>query len=78
MRAPRARATASSPAAAIDAVARARGARNEVTPATVDYMMRRGTYSIARARAELGYQPQIGLDEGMRRTEAWLRAEQFV
>ena len=61
-------------AAAIDAVARARGARNEVTPATVDYMMRRGTYSIERARKELGYEPAVGVEEGMRRTEAWLRA----
>jgi nucleoside-diphosphate-sugar epimerase len=61
-------------AAAIDAVARVRGARNEVTPATVDYMMRRGTYSIARARAELGYEPAVDVEEGMRRTEAWLRA----
>jgi nucleoside-diphosphate-sugar epimerase len=65
-------------AAAIDAVARARGARNEVTPATVDYMMRRGTYSIARARAELGYEPAVGVEEGMRRTEAWLRANRLV
>ena len=65
-------------AAAIDAVARARGARNEVTPAAVDYMMRRGTYSIERARKELGYEPAVGVEEGMRRTEAWLRAEQFV
>jgi nucleoside-diphosphate-sugar epimerase len=65
-------------AAALDAVARARGARNELTPAAVDYAMRRGTYSIARARAELGYEPAVGLEEGMRRTEAWLRAEQFV
>jgi nucleoside-diphosphate-sugar epimerase len=65
-------------AAAIDAVARARGARNEVTPATVDYMMRRGTYSIGRARAELGYEPAVGVEEGMRRTEAWLRANRLV
>jgi nucleoside-diphosphate-sugar epimerase len=35
---------------------------------------RRGTVSAARLRA-LGWQPRIGLDEGMRRTEAWLRSE---
>ena len=62
-------------ARAIDAFARLRGARNEITPATIDYFMRRGTYSIARAREVLGYEPQINLDEGMRRTEEWLRSE---
>jgi nucleoside-diphosphate-sugar epimerase len=62
-------------AAAMDAVARLRGARNELTPAAVDYAMRRGTYSVARARELLGYEPAVGVEEGMRRTEAWLRAE---
>ena len=65
-------------AAAMDAVARARGARNELTPAAVDYAMRRGTYSIERARKELGYEPVVGLEEGMRRTESWLRASRLV
>jgi nucleoside-diphosphate-sugar epimerase len=60
-------------AGAMDAVARARGRRNELTPAAVDYAMRRGTYSIARAREVLGYAPVAGVEEGMRRTEAWLR-----
>jgi nucleoside-diphosphate-sugar epimerase len=59
----------------IDSIARARGAPNEVTPAAIDYFMRRGTYSIARAREVLGYEPAVDLDEGMRRTEAWLRSE---
>ena len=59
----------------MDAIARARGGRSEITPAAIDYSMRRGTYSIARARAELGYEPRVDLDEGMRRTEAWLRQE---
>ena len=58
----------------LDAVARLRGARNEITPATVDYLSRRGGYSIERARAVLGYEPAIDLAEGMRRTEAWLRS----
>jgi nucleoside-diphosphate-sugar epimerase len=65
-------------AAAMDAVARVRGVRHELTPAAIDYAMRRGTYSIARARAELGYAPQLDVAEGMRRTEGWLRAEGLV
>ena len=31
--------------------------------------------SIARAQAELGYQPQVALEEGMRRSIAWCRAQ---
>jgi nucleoside-diphosphate-sugar epimerase len=30
-------------------------------------------FSIDKARRELGYEPQIDFDEGMRRVEAWLR-----
>jgi len=59
----------------IDSAARARRVRNEVTPAAIGYFMRRGTYSIARAREVLGYEPAVSLEEGMRRTEEWLRAE---
>lgn len=40
---------------------------------TVDYLLRTHTYSIAKARRMLGYEPAIGLDEGMVRCQAWLR-----
>jgi nucleoside-diphosphate-sugar epimerase len=57
-----------------DRVARIRGAVNEVTPAAVRYLgLRRGTYGIAKARDLLGWTPAVDLDEGMSRTEAWLR-----
>jgi nucleoside-diphosphate-sugar epimerase len=69
---------ARSAARVMDAVSRLRGRRNELTPAAVDYTMRRGTYSIARARALLGYEPAVGLDEGMRRTEEWLRSADLL
>jgi nucleoside-diphosphate-sugar epimerase len=59
------------------AVARV-SADSEVTPAAVRYLARRGTYSIEKARSVLGYQPTVGLDEGMRRTERWLRSEGLV
>jgi nucleoside-diphosphate-sugar epimerase len=39
----------------------------------VRYLARRGGYSIAKARARLGYAPGVDLAEGMRRTEVWLR-----
>jgi nucleoside-diphosphate-sugar epimerase len=66
------------PTAAVRVLVRAMSAvsrDSEVTPAVVDYLTRRGTYSIERARSLLGFDPAVALDEGMERTEAWLRAE---
>jgi nucleoside-diphosphate-sugar epimerase len=67
-------------AAAVLASAAALGARvggqeTEVNAAAARYLARTGTYAIDRARTELGYDPQVGLAEGMERTAAWLRAE---
>jgi nucleoside-diphosphate-sugar epimerase len=58
------------------AAALARAApKRDVTPAAIRYFMRGGSYSIDKARSVLGFEPAIGLDEGMRRTEEWLRGE---
>lgn len=59
-------------------VARLRRRESEASPATVRYFARPGTYSIEKARRVLGYEPAIGLDEGMRRTEAWLRTQHLI
>jgi nucleoside-diphosphate-sugar epimerase len=62
-----------------DTVARMRGKVNEVTPAGVRYLaLRRGTYSIAKAGELLGWTPAVGLEEGMSRTEAWLREQGLI
>jgi nucleoside-diphosphate-sugar epimerase len=58
-----------------DAANRLRGRRNDVNAISMRYLARSGTYSIEKARRVLGYEPVVDLDEGMRRTEAWLRAE---
>ena len=57
---------------------RFRSGTTEVNPATIRYLTRRGTYSIDKARRELGYEPQVDLAEGMARTEAWLREEGVI
>ncbi len=57
---------------------RARRRPSEATPDLVDYFSRRGTYSVDKARRLLGYEPKVDLAEGMRRTEAWLRAEGMI
>jgi nucleoside-diphosphate-sugar epimerase len=60
---------------AADALNRVRGRRSEVNAISMRYLARPGTYSIAKARRVLGYAPAVELDDGMSRTEAWLRAE---
>jgi hypothetical protein len=40
--------------------------------------LRHGTYGIATARELLGWVPNVALEEGMGRTEEWLRGEQLV
>jgi nucleoside-diphosphate-sugar epimerase len=47
----------------------------EVNAGVIRYLSRTGTYSIAKAREELGYEPAVPLEEGMARCEAWLRAQ---
>lgn len=44
-----------------------------VDPDDVTFLMRRAAYPNARARELLGWRPRVTLDEGMRRTERWLR-----
>jgi nucleoside-diphosphate-sugar epimerase len=47
----------------------------DVNPRSVDYLVRTGTYSIAKAREVLGWSPKVGFPDGMERTLAWLRSE---
>lgn len=57
---------------------RLRGRRTELNAASMLYLARPGGYSIEKARRLLGYEPRIDLDEGMRRTESWLREQRLV
>jgi nucleoside-diphosphate-sugar epimerase len=56
-------------------IEKALGRDTEMSAASVDYVAKRGGYSIEKARRVLGYEPTVGLEEGMRRCEEWLRAE---
>jgi nucleoside-diphosphate-sugar epimerase len=58
--------------AAVGAAERALGRPSELSTATARMMLRRGTYSIAKAQRTLGYQPAVDLDTGMARTRDWL------
>jgi nucleoside-diphosphate-sugar epimerase len=64
---------------ATDRVARVRGTANDLTPAGVRYLaLRRGTYGVGKARELLDWSPAVSLDEGMKRTEAWLREQGLI
>jgi nucleoside-diphosphate-sugar epimerase len=63
-------------AAAIpEALAALTGRKTEIRRESMRYLARDGTYSIDKARALLGYEPAVDLNEGMGRTEAWLREQ---
>jgi nucleoside-diphosphate-sugar epimerase len=58
---------------------KALGRDTEMSAASIDYIAKRGgDYSIEKARRILGYEPKVTLEEGMRRSEEWLRAEALV
>jgi nucleoside-diphosphate-sugar epimerase len=64
-------------AAAIQRLARLQPGDNDINPGSVRYLLRRGTYSNAKARAVLGWEPAVGVEEGLRRTVAWLREQGY-
>jgi nucleoside-diphosphate-sugar epimerase len=45
-----------------------------VSRRAITFISRRAAYPNTRAREELGWEPRVGLDEGMRRSEEWARA----
>jgi len=61
-------------AASLGALQRSLRRPSELSVPSMKMLDRPGTYSIERARRELGFEPLIDLDEGMRRTEAWARS----
>ena len=54
------------------------GGKTELGRGTIDMLSRKTGYAIKKAGDLLGYQPQVSLEEGMRRTEEWAREEGLV
>ncbi len=65
-------------AAVIQRMARLAPGDNEINPGSARYLLRRGTYSNAKARRVLGWEPKVGVPEGLERTVEWLRAEGYA
>lgn len=57
---------------------RLRGRPSEASPQTMLMLSKAHSVSIGKARRLLGYAPRVDLAEGLRRTEAWLRAEGLI
>lgn len=66
-------AVARAAAPVVEALFRAVGRTPPLSGRTLEYVTHPGTYSIARAARVLGWAPRVSLDDGMQRTEAWLR-----
>ncbi|MBA2526285.1 MAG: hypothetical protein H0V18_10995 [Pyrinomonadaceae bacterium] len=56
-----------------EGVAKLTGKPPGLSRRAVGYWTQSGTYKITKARTVLGYTPRISLEEGMLRTELWLR-----
>ncbi len=54
------------------------GKRTELGRGAMEMLAKSTTVSNAKARRLLGWEPQIDLEEGMRRTEAWLREQRLI
>ncbi|PYV09860.1 MAG: hypothetical protein DMG23_09540 [Acidobacteria bacterium] len=50
-----------------------RGETFRIHPNALGFLASRAVYRQTRLEKELGYRPRVGLEEGLRRTEAWLR-----
>jgi nucleoside-diphosphate-sugar epimerase len=61
-------------ASSMELVARLRGRAPEFGRHGITLVDRRGTASNRRAREELGWEPRVGLEEGLRRSGEWLRS----
>jgi nucleoside-diphosphate-sugar epimerase len=59
-------------------VTRALGKRPQVMAQMVGVMTSQATFSGQKAKEVLGWEPQVSLEEGMNRTETWLREHGYI
>jgi nucleoside-diphosphate-sugar epimerase len=65
-------------AIAAEGWAKLRGEPPTLTARAMTFIDRRGTVSAAMAREQLGWEPRVSYEEGMRRTQEWLRSEGLI
>jgi nucleoside-diphosphate-sugar epimerase len=59
-------------------LARRIAGRPAIGPWSLHFRRNPSQFSVAKAKRVLGYAPEVGFVEGMRRTEAWLRAAGYL
>lgn len=64
--------------AACEAVCTPLGVEPPIYRRRVDFFTKSRAFDISRARAELGYDPKVGLRDGIRRTLAWYRQAGWI
>lgn len=54
------------------------GINPPIFPRRVDWFRQVRAFKIDKARRELGYRPRVGIDEGLRRTGEWYKANGYI
>ena len=54
------------------------GVNPPIFPRRVDWFRQVRAFKIDKAKRDLGYQPRVGIDEGLRRTGEWYKAEGYL
>ena len=62
----------------VEKVCKPFGVAPPIFPRRVDWFRQNRAFSIEKARRDLGYDPKIDIDEGLRRTAEWCRREGYV
>lgn len=62
----------------VEKVCRPFGVTPPIFPRRVDWYRQNRAFKIDKAKRDLGYQPAVGLDEGLRRTAEWYRQEGYL
>ncbi|MBV9710736.1 MAG: NAD-dependent epimerase/dehydratase family protein [Ktedonobacteraceae bacterium] len=55
-----------------------KGEKAPLTRSRVQFLTNSRIYSIERARHDLGYEPEVGLEEGMKQTAAWYQKHNYI
>ena len=55
-----------------------KGENAPLTRSRVQFLTNSRVYSIERARHDLGYEPEVGLEEGMKWTAEWYRKHRYI